>query len=372
MPASTYHTSGTGRSSPYAEYEEDELIDLQFCEDPAQAYLSLGLTPLSQIDNFPASNDLLDNGGGSEGLGFFPSMPPPVSPMSSVFSLNNTGIPVDSPFNINTSSSGGERGMVMPDAYLADTTSSRRSMGSRKGKLDLNAALSQGYAMTLETVPEQSGSLDVDNGYGGHIGIITNGNAESSSDSFEGSNERDNLFPSADIGGSNLSLTRQRGVRKKSGTRRGSDYLAGDVGMSFLNKDFDGDVDLPVKMDRHGSISPSSEDKFIRQRAREKIESRELAKQRELQRQRVAEDDRRKRLLQEQRGKTGSGGRDYGSTRSRETSSNKFQQSGFVSGYQRRLSREGGTTFDQQQRYQREQQLTDGSIVKRYEQLTTL
>lgn len=362
MPASTYQTGGTGRSSPYAEYEEDELIDLQFSEDPTQAYLSLGLTPLSQLDNFPASNDLLDSGG-SEGLGFFPSMPPPVSPMSSMFSAN-TGIPVDSPFNINTGSGGGGGGM---DVFsIADT---RRTMGSRKGKQDLNAALSQGYAMTLETVPEQSGSLDVDNTLrnGGHIGIISNGNAESSSDSFD---ERDNLFPSADVGGSNLSLTRQRGVRKRSGVRRSGDFS--DAGISFQNKDFDTDVDLPVKMDRHGSLSPSSEDKFIRQRARERIESRELAKQKELQRKRLAEDDRRKRLFQEQRA---SSGRDYGAVRSREVKSNMLPQGGSVgNGYQRRLSRDGGqgTSFDEQQRHQREYHTTDGSIVKRYEQLTTL
>ncbi len=371
MPASTYQTSGTGRSSPYVEYEEDEFIDLQFSEDPTQAYLSLGLTPLSQIDNFPASNDL-DNGGTSENLGFFPSMPPPVSPMSSVFSIN-TGIPVDSPFNINSGGGGGS-GMVMPDAFSTDTTSSRRPMVSRKGKIDLNAALSQGYALTLETVPEQSGSLDVDNGLrnGGHIGIITNGNAESSSDSFEDqSSERDNLFPSADISGSNLSLTRQKGVRMRSGVRRGTDYLPSDGGMSFLNKDFDTDVDLPVKIGRHGSLSPSEEDRIIRQQAREKIEARERAKQKELRLQRLAEDSRRNRLLHEQRAKSGW---DYGATRSREASSSLFPQNNVATGFPRRLSRDGGgqgIMFDKQG-YQREYPVKDGGIIKKKEQLTTL
>ncbi len=367
MPASSYHTGASSRTSPYAEYEEDELIDLQFSEDPTQAYLSLGLTPLSQIDNYPASNDMLGNG--SEGIGFFPSMPPPVTPMSSMFSLNSShgsssGIPVDSPFNITSG------GMVMPDALPMDAGVTSRRLGvGRKGKQDINP-LSQGYAMTLETVPEQSGSLDVDNFNERYIGIITNGNAGStSSDSFEAS-DRDNLiFPSAD----NLSLTRQGGRRGKSGVRRSSDHLNGSIDnlnreLVFQNRDIDEDVDMPVRIDRHGSVSPSSDDKFIRQHAREQAKGRELSKQRELQRQRLIDDERRRRSLQDPRVQVLSSS-DYGATRTREAGSDLFHRtpSGRGGQYQPR-----GTTYDQQQRRPPEQQLMGGGIIKRSEQLTTL
>ena len=365
MPASSYQTGASSRTSPYAEYEEDEFIDLQFSEDPTQAYLSLGLTPLSQIDNYPASNN--GNGGGSEGIGFFPSMPPPVSPMSSMFSLNSSignssGIPADSPFNITSG------GMVMPEALPMDMgVTSRRS---RKGKLDPAGALSQGYAMTLETVPEQSGSLDVDNFNERYIGIITNGNADSnSSDSFEASDRDTLIFPSAD----NLSLTRHGGRRGKSGVRRSMDHLNGSSDnlsreMVFQNRDIDEDVDMPVRMDRHGSVSPSSDDKFIRQHAREQVKQKELNKQKELQRQRLIEDDRRRRSIQDPRAQVLSTS-DYGATRTREAGSDLFHRmpSGHAVQYQR------GTTYDQQQRRPSEQQMIGtGGIIKRSEQLTTL
>ena len=395
MPASTYQTGATSRntSSPY-EYDEDELIDLQFSEDPTQNYLSLGLTPLSQIDNFPASNDILDTG--SEGIGFFPSMPPPVTPMTPMTPLYNveSGIPVDSAF-ANGRASGG---MVMPEAIPADA----RRAGGRKGKLDLNP-MSQNYPVKLETVPEQSGSLVSDNGFDNsrYIGIITNGNADDSSgDSFEatGTESSNLLFPSAD-GASNLSLHRQGGKRRKSGTRRSTEQLDGSQdnfphGLMISNRDVDDsdDVDVPVRINRFGSLDPETDGHKIRARAREKeiVRQRELARQKEIHLRRMVEEDRRKRLLQDQLSRRIAS--DYGSTRAREAGipdmhrrppgavnyayqrgNSSVMQEAMKFEAQMQLRDKAPQNFNQPRR-QREPHPPpmDDGIIEKYDQLTTL
>ena len=361
MPASTYHSGATSAtiqvrtgttSSPY-ELDEDELIDLRFNDDATQPYLSLGLTPLSQLDNY-SPDDTIDSG--SERLGFFPSMPPPVSHMNSVFTINNAGIPVDSPFNIShkdpKSLAPSSGVMVMPDAIPTASSTSRRSSsgGGRRGKVDITP-LSQGYAIKLETVPEQSGSLDsnysdtLQGRYNRHPGMINGiGGASSSSGSAEDhSNEFEQLiFPSADTSTS-IGLQRQKGLRNKSGTRRSADQTnsqdsAWDQssqgrGLIIQNREIEeDDFDLPVKLDRFGSLGSSREEGiYIRAKAREQAREQELARQKELRQRTLMEDDRKKRLLQDQRARRIAN--DYGSTRARDAGAEMFANPNYEQGH---------------------------------------
>ena len=115
----------------------------------------------------------------------------------------NSGIPVDSPFNI---SSGG--GMVMPDVFP------RKGSGSIRTQHDHNP-LSQGYPIKLPPVPELSDPREVvfsELHSGGQLKRSNLGGATSSNKV---------TFPLADLDSSSSSqLHRQRGLRKKSGTRR--------------------------------------------------------------------------------------------------------------------------------------------------------
>ena len=237
-------------------------------------------------------------------------MPPPVSP-----AFTTTGIPVDSPFNLASGQQHSEpaaNGMVMPEAVPSEP---RRGVG-RRGKHDFGNPLSQGYAIKLETVPEQSGSLEdhFSEPYSTRYSTTHQGNSNSSDElQFESTNLL--VFPSADAS-SDLHLQRKKGKRRKSGTRRAEhavdthpmrDY--GATGATIYHNrapiengfgEHDDSFDAPIKLsrrDRYKPSSPRQEGKYLRQKAREK----ELAKQKELLRRKTEEEDRKRRIAQEKR-----------------------------------------------------------------------
>lgn len=392
MSSSTYHnvTSATSTGRPPTQYEidEDELIDLRFNDDATQPYLSLGLTPLSQIDNY-SPDDLTDN---NERLGFFPSMPPPVSALTSVFSINPAGISVD--HNIQ-SPNGGH--MVMPDALPPDTggSRSRPNSSSRRGKADMSS-LSQGYAIKkkLETVPEQSTSLE--DGYNNSFrrshnqhGGLTNGIGGTSSSSGSGDHSNDFeqlIFPSADtsISIASRSLQRQKGLRSKPGTRRysdldsnsqdsnsqrqGSGLVVSNIG---VKKPGNEDYDHPVKLDRFSSLGSSREEGlYIRSKAREQ----ELIRLKES--RMTLEDDRRIRLLQDQR--ISKSTHDYGSTRVRDPGPVMFANSAFWHGSSisrqpmNFVSTHKGPNPAPSHHDRRRLNTESDSVILKYDQLTTL
>ena len=369
-------TSKSGNStSPYD--IEDDYFELPFNDDPTQAYLSLGLTPQSQLS--PADH----TGSGSDGNNFFPSMPPPVMP-----SAFNAGIPVDSPFNISGSSGGG---MVMPDAFPSVTDPPRKgSSGSRRSRHDHNP-LSQGYPIKLAPVPEQSDPME-DRLYNGgrrrrSRQEIFSGREDSSDSSID---ETSFMFPSADLDSSNSSqLHRQRGMRKKSGTRRVDNgwSQSSQDGMVFSNKsairnhhDDLPERDIPL-YDLRGS--PRQRGKHIRQQAKD----RELQRQKEILKKKVADEERRRILQQEQRAAMIA--RDYGSTRYREVdideqveksqgSSRVLQEAmkyeAQMQLMQERSSQSSGLSYDRmsQERQRPQRQSSNGRIVNTYDQFTTI
>jgi len=199
----------------------------------------------------------------------------------------------------------------MPEAVPSEP----RRVG-RRGKHDFSNPLSQGYAMKLETVPEQSGSLEdhFSEPYSRNYSTTHQGSSNSSDEvQFESTNLL--IFPSADTN-SDLHLQRKKGKRRKSGTRRTEHALdthaVRDYGSTsatvYHNRapiengfgDHDDVFDAPVKLSRKDRFKPSSprqEGKYLRQKAREL----ELAKQKELLRRKTEEEERKRRLAQERR-----------------------------------------------------------------------
>ena len=396
-PPPPYHATGTtitgttmssksgNSTSPYD--IEDEYFDLQFNDDPTQAYLSLGLTPLSQL----SPQDHV--GPDSDGNNFFPSMPPPVMP-----SAFNSGIPVDSPFNISGSSG---NGIVMPDAFPGVTDQPRKSSGSRRSRHDHNP-LSQGYPIKLAPVPEQSDPVD-DNysePYSGqrsrHGHRLYNGRGREESSSSESNDEASTLmmFPSADLdSGSNSQLQRQGGRRRKSGTRRidnGWSQSSQDA-MVFSNeaalRDDIPERDIPPYL---AESSPRRKGKYLRQQAREE----ELRRQQELLIRKQEEEERRRILQQEHRAAMIA--KDYGSTRYREVdidqqvqrsqgSSRVLQEAMKFEAMQMMQERERGVgsqnseasnNFERMSQERRvmnpQRQTSHGRVVNSYEQFTTI
>ena len=283
-PYTTTSTTTKSNTGPTTSYEEEDDVDLNFTDDfPSQPYLSLGLTPPSQLSPEPNPND----------FGFFPSMLPPVSPAASMFP--SSGIPVDSPFNL---SSGQQPPAIngMPEAIPSE---SKR----RRVKHD---PLSQGYGIRLETVPEQSGS--VEDCFSEPYNAMNGRHLFGSNSSDETRSESTNLlFPSAHGSGdlAPIHLQRHKGKRRKSGTRRMEhgvepkrDYGATSETVfsnrAVIENGFDDDI--PVKLEREDR-SPRRAGKHLRQRQREK----ELEKQKELLMKRAEEDERQRRLAQKQR-----------------------------------------------------------------------
>ena len=388
-PPPPYHATGTtftgttltsksgNSTSPYD--IEDEYFDLPFNDDPTQGYLSLGLTPQSQLS--PPDHI----GSGSDGNNFFPSMPPPVMPSALNF---NSGIPVDSPFNISGSSSGG---MVMPDAFPGPGVidQPRRSSGGRRNRHDHNP-LSQGYPIKLAPVPEQSDPMD--DGFGGSQRRRSRqemfngrGGDDSSGSSVD---ETSFMFPSADLdSGSNSQLHRQRGLRKKSGTRRVDNGWSpsSQDGMVYSNRsaivNHHDDVperDIPL-YEVQGS--PRHNGKFVRQQAKEK----ELLRQKEILKKRAADDEKRRILQQEKRAAMIA--KDYGATRFREIDideeveksqgSSRVLQEAMKFEAQMQLMQEsqspGTNHFDRVSQERRpSRQSSNGRIINTYDQFTTI
>ena len=270
--------------------------------------------------------------------------------MPSAFS---SGIPLDSPFNISGSSGSG---MVMPDAFpggvIADHP--RKSSGGRKNRHDHNP-LSQGYPMKLAPVPEQSDPVDdvfVDS-YNGrkkqrHGDVMYNGGGWDDEESSSGGSTEETdilMFPSADLASSNSQLQRQRGMRKKSGTRRmenGWSQSSQDA-MVYSNRGALRD-DVPERddiPDYMAQASPRQKGKFLRQQARE----REVTKQKERLKKQAEEDERRRILQQQER--AAKIARDYGSTHFREVDIDEQVQ----------MSQNGGRVFQEAMRLEAQLQL---------------
>lgn len=289
-------TGKTASASSYEMEEEDDIFDFKFNDDAhTQPYLSLGLTPLSQLS--PGDTGPPSSTGDSY---FFPSMPPPVTPISSVFNMPSSapGIPVDSPFQFESS------GMVMPEANpvgSAESANVARRTG-RRGKHETSTP-SQGYAMKLEPLLEDDG-----------FGTILNHDVESSSSSAEDPSSHLLLSP-FDANDSKLPphLRRKTGKRRRSGTRRKledeDDGWGDNEGIVMWNKSLKDDT--PVKLSREDS-SPRQEGRRLRQELREE----ELARQKETLRQKHLEDEKARLMIQEQRAARIA--KDYGSTRQRE------------------------------------------------------
>lgn len=279
--------------------EEEDMFDFKFDDAQTQPYLSLGLTPLSQLS--PPDSTLQSSGTDSY---FFPSMPPPVTPISSVFSMNGsissgTGIPVDSPFQL------GPGGMVMPEANpVGEPPTSARKLG-RRGKHEVSSH-SQGYAMKLEPLMEQSCSLD-DSMHDVFASPrnITNGMDSSSSSAEDPGNSllapSDNKLPPH--------LRRKIAKRRKSGTRRkmDEDGWGDDEPTVIGNKGVADGFDFPVKLSNEDS--PRQKGRKLRQQIREE----ELARQKEKLWQKHLEEQKTHLMRQEQRAVQIA--HDYGSTR---------------------------------------------------------
>ena len=138
-----YTSSSMERSTDYDEDEDEGQLVLPDY-DASQAYLSLGLTPLSQLSpDAHTSND----------FGYFPSMPPPVAPStSSIFSMSTStsSLGMDNPFSLH--SGGGQSNGIIDSSTMPDAYPERRC---RKNKYETQP-LSQGFPMKLEPVLEQS------------------------------------------------------------------------------------------------------------------------------------------------------------------------------------------------------------------------
>ena len=141
-----YTSSSMERSTDYDEDEDEGQLVLPDY-DASQAYLSLGLTPLSQLS--PDTHTSTD-------FGYFPSMPPPVaSSTSSIFSTtpSNSSLAMDNPFSLHSGGSGQGSGIIN-SSMMPDAIPERRG---RRNKYDAQP-LSQGFPLRLEPVPEQSPS----------------------------------------------------------------------------------------------------------------------------------------------------------------------------------------------------------------------
>lgn len=305
-PPYTSGTAVTGKTEQSAssyEMDEDDVFDFKFDDAQTQPYLSLGLTPLSQLsppDHGPPASS------GGDSYYYFPSMPPPVTAISSVFSINGStssaGIPVDSPFQLSS-------GMVMPEAnpvvanpVVANPVveaSSRRT--GRRNKHD-SSAHSQGYAMKLEPLVEHSCSLDEF----AEPGPMANGLGSSSSSAEDSSYMllHPNQGPDSKMP-SHLRRKSAGGRRRKSGTRRVTDSEDWEESVIGNREAL---IDFPVKLSREEN-SPRQEGKRMRQQAREE----ELARQKELLRMKQSENEKARLMQQEQRAARIR--QDYGSSR---------------------------------------------------------
>lgn len=305
-PAPPYTAAtATARTGSSYEMEEDDIFDFKFNDDAhTQPYLSLGLTPLSQLS--PPDPGTTS----STGEYFFPSMPPPVTPLgSSVFSISGSSSsagPIDSPFQL------GNGNMMMPEANPVMGDSAIRRTG-RRSKHEVSMQ-SQGYAMKLEPVPEQSCSLDDSfrDVYSNPLNTESSSSSSGEDPSYQLLHpEMNNKLPA------HLRRTTGR-TRRKSGTRRKTDEEEEEI--MIWNQ---GSVDFPVKLSREEN-SPRQEGRKLRQQLREQ----ELARQKEKLRQKHLEEEKAHFAHQIQR--AAQIAQDYGSTHQREDQMMTSHNSGLV------------------------------------------
>ncbi len=183
--------------------EEDELIDLRFHEDMiSQPYLSLGLTPISQLSPDP----LMSNSTGTSELGFFPSMPPPMSPISSM--MNSAGISVDVDDNNPALDN-----LIMPDGMVSYNLA---PVNQHKNKNKARPEQRNDSNGRLETLVEHS-SLEADDlssSFSGLMGRIGDSKGNSILNTSMSTSEDDEfIFPSAD---GQSPLTTRKGKKSSS------------------------------------------------------------------------------------------------------------------------------------------------------------
>jgi hypothetical protein len=179
-----YTSSSIEKSSDYDEDEDEGQLVLPDY-DASQAYLSLGLTPLSQLSpDAHTSND----------FGFFPSMPPPVAPSTtSLFttSTSASSLAMDNPFSLH--SGGGQSNSIIDSSMMPDAYPERRP---RKSKYD-NQPLSQGFPLKLEPVMEQSPPISNSQFSGKQNGFSSSGESSKGSPSLSIDPPSRFMFPSA-------------------------------------------------------------------------------------------------------------------------------------------------------------------------------
>lgn len=184
-------------SSDHEDYydDEDELIDLNFKEDMiSQPYLSLGLTPVSQLSPDP----LMSSSTGTSELGFFPSMLPPISPISSMMNgtTNTGGLPqVDDDMS---DSHPPLDSLIMPDGLVSYNLA---PIDPHKVKNKAKADQQRSDGVKLETVMEHS-SLEADDlssSFSGFSSRLVDPKASTTLNTSTMSTSEDELiFPSAD------------------------------------------------------------------------------------------------------------------------------------------------------------------------------
>ena len=273
-----YTSSSMERSTDYDEDDEDgQLVLPEF--EASQAYLSLGLTPLSQLS--PDAHT-------STEYGFFPSMPPPVAPSNSIFSTSTSSLAIDSStFTLN--SGGQSNGSLIDSSLMPDANPERR----RRSKYD-STPLSQGFPLKLEPVMEQSPPVTGSQYSGKQDGFTSS--EESSEGSPTVSRDQDRfMFPSAIATPEFSRLSQGRtAMRKRSGMKGGSKENLNVISPRGKNMPDYGSFGVS----RHKpSLSPSQQAKLKRQKAREN----EIAKQKEESRRRRELEERERQHQQEQR-----------------------------------------------------------------------
>lgn len=159
----------------------------------SQPYLSLGLTPVSQLSPDP----LMSSSTGTSELGFFPSMLPPISPVSSMMNANG-GLPMDDDMTDNQPPLDN---LVMPDGLVSYNLA---PVDPHKVKNKTKTEQQRPDGTRLETVMEHS-SLEADDlsssfsGFSSRLVDSKGGvNTLNTSMSTTASDQDELIFPSAD------------------------------------------------------------------------------------------------------------------------------------------------------------------------------
>ncbi len=175
----------------------------------SQPYLSLGLTPISQLSPDP----LMSSSTGTSELGFFPSMPPPISPISSMMNTGGISVDIDDLPDHHT----GLDNLVMPDGFISYNLApvDQHKVKNKEQKMDSSGR--------LETLVEHS-SLETDDlssSFGGLGGRMLDLKANSTLNTSMSTSEDELIFPSAD--GESPLMTKKG---KKSSSTNGMDFMS--------------------------------------------------------------------------------------------------------------------------------------------------